>query len=300
MRYLFLLLGSWFWMAPNGKAQEASDTPAQEWVDFLIGKPHMQTIEARQAVAKKWGIRYSVNTAGCVASEELLAQAQAYQERNQAYFEVLAQRYGADWLTYFERDVSKKQCFLQQQERPLQGTWYELIPKEQDQVKRSPHYLETKAAVAATWGVRYAPLYLSQIKTDVQWAEAQAKDSQSYAYVEQITQQLGSDDWIEWIEEEVAWRLLKATVPTGGQWQDPVWGQPDTLYYAAKAAIAQRWNIRYQPVYLGVRRTAPFPLPKSNGAYFVQLQRHFKTNWWSHFYRDVAKEYWKRQLIPVH
>lgn len=299
MRYLFLLLGSWFWMAPNGQAQQGVDTSAQEWVNYIIGKPYMEAIDAHKAVAKEWGIRYRIVLSGCETTEQALAEAQAYQQSNQRYFAILDQRYGADWQTYFKREVAKQQSFLQQQTRPLQGTWYELIAKELDQPHLTPRYLEAKAAVAAEWGIRYAPLYLDEIQNEAQNREAEAKSNQSYAYAQQITQQLGDPYWIEWIAEEATWRLLQASTPAGGPWQDPVWGHPDTLYYSAKAAVAARWNIAYQPVYLGTQRTAPSTLPKANGAYFALLGQHFKGNWWSHFYRNVAKEYWWRRLGGV-
>lgn len=294
MRYILLILASWLWISNALQAQPSTDIPPQIWTDFVIGKPDMYALEARRTVARQWGIRYRAITAGCVVSDKVLAQAQQYQQHNQPYWETLDRRYGKDWRPHFDRDVLRQQHLLRQKDQPKDQIWYELISKQLDATRLDPTYLTTKKMVAARWGIRYAPLYVDDLQTEAQRATAEAKSNQSYSYAEQISQRLGPD-WIDWIEEETHWALL-AQAPVQGLWQDPIWGAPDTLYYSAKAAVAQRWNIHYQPLYLGTQRPASTPLPTQNGAYFAQLQAHFGTTWWQRFYREVAQEYWSRQL----
>lgn len=295
MRYILSILGSWLWLSHALQAQPSTDLTPQMWTDLVIGKPDAYALEARRMVAQQWGIHYRAIAAGCVVSDEVLAQTQQHQQQNQLYWKTLDRRYGKDWRPYFDRDVLRQRFLLRQKDQPKDQIWYELISKQLDAKRLDPTYLTTKKIVAARWGIRYAPLYVDDLQTEAQRAAAETKSNQSYNYTEQISQYLGPD-WIDWIEEETHWTLKLAQAPTQGLWQDPVWGTPDTLYYSAKAAVAQRWNIHYQPLYLGTQRPSNTSLPTQNGAYFTQLQAHFGPTWWYHFYRDVAKEYWRRQL----
>ena len=277
-----LLLGFFF----TGQAQN-------EWVDLIVGRPDAYALEARQEVAKTWGIRYRYELAGCIACAETRSQAQALAAKNNPYFQELERRYGTDWRNYFNQEVLQRQNFLQQQNQPNNQVWYEVVTGRPDM-----HYFNTKKEVAASWGINYEPIFIAKGITGAAKEEVTAKANQSYAYEEQLSQRLG-EDWYAWITEQTEWQLAKSRNPQKGQWQDPIWGDPDSLYYQAKADVARAWNINYVPLYLGTRRLDTNPTLNTlhtNGQYFAYLQQHFGEDWWQHFYRDVAKAYWSRRL----
>ena len=285
MRHTLLCLGLLFLGLKGGLAQ-------QEWVDFIVGRPDAFALEARRTVAKNWGIRYRSIMAGCVDCADTRSQSEQYAAQNQSYFAVLDQRYGTGWRDRFNQGVLKQQNALRQANQPDGGLWYEVITG-----RPNIAYFNTKKAIARSWGIPYEPLFVSQSLSGTARAELESQMAQSYEYERQLNQRLG-DDWKAWIEEETRWTLAQKRTPQNGLWQDPIWGDPDRVYYEAKAAVAQRWNIAYQPLYLGTHRSKsdpPTPV-HTNGQYFAILQQHYGEGWWQRFYLEVAKAYWSRRL----
>ncbi len=60
----------------NGQAQDI-------WVDCVIGKPYMADFEAKEAVAKEWGINYQSKFMGCQRTKAMERKAKKQAKINQ-------------------------------------------------------------------------------------------------------------------------------------------------------------------------------------------------------------------------
>ncbi len=78
-----------------------------KWIDAVIGKPFMPHFEAKAKIAKKWGINYEPLFLGCVVDDELLAEREAREKSNEAYFAKLEAKFGKDWRKKFDAEVKQ-------------------------------------------------------------------------------------------------------------------------------------------------------------------------------------------------
>jgi hypothetical protein len=89
-------------------AKKASVNKEMVWVDYVVGKPYMAYFDAKQAVAKEWGINYETQFKGCKASKKTAAASAKIDAKNLIYFKLLAQQHGKDWNARFEKAVKEK------------------------------------------------------------------------------------------------------------------------------------------------------------------------------------------------
>lgn len=165
------------------------------WVDYVMGKPYMPYFEAKQEVAKAWGINYEVKFVGCKVTDEMEAEEKAQNISNQKYFEKLSLKHGEDWQVRFDIDVKKKLPFAQELKDPV---WEAAI------IGR-PHmgYVDATRAVAKKWGINYKTVFLGCVvdKPSVQKARKKAERNNK-AYFAAIEAHYGKD-WQKYFNAEV-------------------------------------------------------------------------------------------------
>lgn len=81
----------------------ASDTAV--WVDIVQGKPYMAYFEAKEAIAKKWGINYKAVFLGCDISQSPDKTLRDKVEKSAQYLTRLNARLGDDWQKHLEEEV---------------------------------------------------------------------------------------------------------------------------------------------------------------------------------------------------
>ena len=79
-----------------------------KWIQIVIGKPWMKGLEAKEKIAKKWGIKYQYKTVGCVMTKEKMESRKQRELVNQEYFKELNQKFGNDWREKFDKEVEKE------------------------------------------------------------------------------------------------------------------------------------------------------------------------------------------------
>lgn len=264
----------------------------QEWVDYAVGRPDIFYLDAKRAVAKNWGINYRAESAGCIDCEDTRLRAAELNQSNQVYFKTIERRYGPNWLADFNRAVAKKRSFLLAQSGQEDGIWVDYMVEEQG----DSEYYKAKAEVAKEWGINYRSTYFDRAAMDPKEEEDFDNILQNGdPYLSTLQNRLGDNIW-DWLEEETQLRLLQKTAPQLGTWTDVVWGSPNSLYYEAKAAVAQRWGIAYKAQFMGNERSATLvnqqkDLLRQNAVYFSKLNQHFRMPWMVKFHREVQQTY---------
>jgi hypothetical protein len=165
------------------------------WVDYVMGKPYMPYFEAKQEVAKAWGINYEVKFVGCKVTDQMEREQIAQSLANEKYFAKLTQKHGKDWQERFEIDVKKKLPFAQEITNPV---W-------EDAILGRPHmgYIDARKAVAKKWGINYKPLFLGCVIDKPGVKESREKaNKKNKAYLQAIEDHYGKD-WKQYFNAEV-------------------------------------------------------------------------------------------------
>ncbi|BDS13325.1 FEKKY domain-containing protein [Aureispira anguillae] len=92
----------------KNNTKQTNATSNMIWTDYVLGKPHLAYFEAKEALAKEWGINYQAKFMGCVLRPKMEKERKRVNQKNTAYFAVLNQQYGEDWKSHFDRAVQKK------------------------------------------------------------------------------------------------------------------------------------------------------------------------------------------------
>lgn len=267
------------------------------WNDYIMGKPMMGYMEAKEAVAKEWGIEYKVEMLGCVLTEKEEKRMQELDAQNQSCFQNLEKNFGKDWQLLFNLDVRKKMFINDTLNN--KGTWVEPVIG-----KPYLAHFDAKKIVAAKWGIRFEPYFLGcEVSPEVQ-AEAEQVAAKSADYERLIASHFG-EDWQKYFEKELNFEIAKKNAPivpmpdkpiaNKETWSEIVIGKPVEEYFQAKQAVAKEWGIAYMPYFMGCKFTKKLQkqkatIEKTNQVYFKTLAERYGADWEMYFNIDVAKK----------
>lgn len=280
MRSLLLLLSTLF-ISLSIHAQGT-------WNDYVIGRPMPGYFEAKQMVAKAWGINYQATFAGCVLSDEMSDKSKQYQATNKAYFKTLAIKYGDNWMEEFELEVKKEMHRNTSQEK---GIWYELVDNNKDK-----SFYAAKQVVAQTWGITYKPQFLTKDMSATEKAALTELFLANNDYVQQLENTFGKG-WQKILDQEVEFEVAKQQhlANNTATWVDYVVGKPYMTYFEAKKIVAKDWGIAYEVKFQGCELTPKMEkemakVEKSNARYFKTLEKLYGEDWKTKFDRAVQKK----------
>jgi len=262
---------------------------AQGWKDYIIGKPDMQYIELKKAVAKAWGLDYKVYLMGCEYSDEIKEQEQKIATENALYFKQLEQQYGKNWQQYFELDIAKKRFASQEQKIAV---WQEAIVGKPDM-----QYIKAKQAAAKAWGIQYQPQLLG-CSMDAETEQKSTRlATKNKSYLAQIANYFG-ENWAVLFNQEIKqhYYALTTSVDSTKIWHDCVIGYPDFSYYEAKKAVAKAWNINYKITFLGCvvsekSRKTSLQCRNESKVYLNELTTKLGEDWSTRFNIEIQKQH---------
>lgn len=258
------------------------------WNDYVIGRPMAGYYDAKKVVAKEWGVNYQVTFAGCVLSDEISDQADAYQKSNTVYFESLATKHGENWKQNFEFDVKKEMYRTSNREK---GIWYEIADE-----NKSNAFYTTKKAVAKTWGISYEVEFLAKNMTASEKTALTERLLASQNYLLQLENAFGPN-WQEKLNQEVEFELTKETVDIPNNiWTEYVFGRPNIAYFDAKKAVAKEWGINYEVQFKNCSPEETIEIDAKNAAYFKLLEQQHGKDWKQRFDKAIEEEIAKSQL----
>lgn len=258
------------------------------WNDYVIGRPMAGYYDAKKVVAKEWGINYQVTFAGCVLSDEISDQADAYQKSNTVYFESLATKHGENWKQNFEFDVKKEMYRTSNREK---GIWYEIADE-----NKSNAFYTTKKAVAKTWGISYEVEFLAKNMTASEKTALTERLLASQNYLLQLENAFGPN-WQEKLNQEVEFELTKETVDIPNNiWTEYVFGRPNIAYFDAKKLVAKEWGINYEVQFKNCSPEETIEIDAKNAAYFKLLEQQHGKDWKQRFDKAIEEEIAKSQL----
>lgn len=266
---------------------------AQEiWKDYIIGRPMQDYVEAKQTVAKEWGIQYEAIFAGCVMSSKATAQAQKHSKNNKAYFSILATKFGENWMEEFNLDVKKK-INLQKAEEETR-ILCEVITNPQNNA-----IYKTKKEVAQKWGIKYEPRFIKGSISEEYKASLQRDMLASNDYERHLEMVFGKD-WKTTFEQEVQVALTQKEasikpVSDKNVWIDYVIEKPNIRFFDAKKAVAKEWGINYKVKFMDCKHTPTLEqeqakIHQQNNLYFNQLKKEHGKNWKVLFDKAVQKK----------
>jgi hypothetical protein len=263
------------------------------WNDYVIGRPMAGHYDAKKIIAKEWGINYEVTFAGCVLSDEISDKANSYQTSNEAYFEVLATKYGADWKENFDLDVKKE---MHRNNDRKKGTWYDLKEK-----KKKESFYAAKKAVAKSWGISYEVLSIPKTMSTSEKQVLTERLLANDVYMDQLKNTFGQN-WQAILNQEVEFELAKQALSNyDNVWINCIVGKPYLPYIDAQKAVANAWGINYEAqlkgcVFSEKLQKEVTKMEAKNGAYFKLIEKHYGKDWNARFNQAIQKELAKNQL----
>lgn len=257
-------------------------TAQEQWNDYIVGRPFPGYMEAKKTIAEAWGIQYQAIAAGCVISDEITAQAKAYDEQNQIYFKTIAARFGDDWQHYFNLEVQKK--LYQERQADLKKTWYEVLPTNSSQSLINSH-----KATAEAWGIPYATI-LADTEADLTTEQKEQLTASAKAN-KQLNAFFGHDWQKDFNREATLLETIKVqkTKQHTCTWTEAAAQTADQkAYQKAKATAAAIWGIQYKAVPKGSKAKQQ-QLACQNEAYLKRLTEIYGKDWQQHFERVVQQ-----------
>jgi hypothetical protein len=179
------------------------------WIDPVLGKPYLRHFEAKQALAKKWGINYKPEFLGCEVSDESRAEVQKIMDASNEYLERLNTRLGDQWEEAFNKEVklelTKQNAeIVPVSEDPLKVTdgWVDCIMGKPNTI-----YIDARKAVAKEWKITYVPYFMGCKRSKNRIAQKKKITATNNKYFESLKEKFGSD-WRPLFDRDVEKKMI--------------------------------------------------------------------------------------------
>ena len=163
------------------------------WTEYIMGRPYIQYLEAKQKTAKEWGLKYEYVLLGCTPDTPLNEEQTQKKMKSDAYLKRLDGLLGEHWKNKFQEDVDFNLSLGALEPKPL--------PMHPEQLKNgwvdcyyasdNKSIIEKRLAVAKAWNIHYMPYFLG-CKTNTLLQKKTLRFELSNAiYFSELEKQLG-------------------------------------------------------------------------------------------------------------
>jgi hypothetical protein len=181
------------------------------WIEPVMGKPYIQHFNAKEIVAKKWGINYEPRFLGCVVDDTKTAEMETILLGSNAYISRLTARFGEKWEKEFNREVKLEVAKINAPITPIpdatntKDIWVDAIIG-----KPNASYFNAKKAIAKEWGIQYVTNFMG-CKRSAKMMKLKKINIENEKYFVKLTKQYG-EDWILHFNREVQKKIAATSL----------------------------------------------------------------------------------------